>query len=141
MIYSINEGQQAEEYKARKEKEKHEDQNKYKDQALRRYPSPANNWKDNYGKQYTTKNPTERKDVDAALAGDKGAAARASDGFDKDSRRMSKSSSIGNRDYYSGKRPMNGEENARANDAINRHIRRHPKQYKEGTIFESVEFI
>lgn len=29
----------------------------------------------------------------------------------------------------------------RAHDAARRHIRRHPDQYKEGTIFESVEFI
>ena len=28
-----------------------------------------------------------------------------------------------------------------ARDAVNRHIRRHPDQYKEGTIFESVKFI
>lgn len=136
----VLEGKQAEEYKARKAKEKDDHDSALNKQALRRYPSPANNWEDNYGNKYK-KSPTTKKLAKAALNGDDAAMDKWDDRYRDDQRRMSKASSIGNKDYYSGKRKMNGEENARANDAINRHIRRHPKQYKESTIFSDIEII
>lgn len=136
----VLEGKQAEEYKARKAKEKADRDSVLNKQALRRYPSPANNWEDNYGNKYT-KSPTTKKLVKAGLNGDDAALDKWATRYTDDQRRMSKASFIGNKDYYSGKRKMNEEENARANDAVNRHMRRHPKQYKESTIFSDIEII
>lgn len=160
MAYSIpyedilTEGQQAEDYKARKTKMKEDEEQVLKQQSVRRYPSPANNWEDNYGSKHK-QNPKQREDAKKGINDDDHEAFKRWDKrHTSDSRRQTDASYVANKDYYSGKRERNSDENARAIDATDRHMRRHPKQYdeyrkakgkklynEEAGIFESVEFI
>ena len=143
MIYSINEGQQAEEYKARKAKEK-EDADKMTDRENKYYHHHT----PKIGMQH-------RGDKD----GDNGRYEKARKmAIDERNKRKLDAETQDKKaeDYYKmhGHYPENYDNTADkaydhlrrakvgpAADAINRHMRRHPKQYKEGTIFESVEFI
>ena len=133
MIYSINEGQQANKYKDAKNKEISINNINY-EKRLRRRKNAGN---------ISRENPS---------ADDINRQNLASDIAYRDSRNKA---DIARRKFLDSDRDRNNPDvkNARHNaqntiiydretqDAINRHIRRHPKQYKEGTIFESVEFI
>lgn len=117
MIYNINEGQQADEYKARKAKEAEGKKKADDAQYSTRYRGPVGNkhgFNPNKPNENISNNDSDRyyKTADKVL-----------DGLDKRNRKGA---------------TVDAE---RMSDAINRHIRRHPKQYNEGTIFESVEFI
>lgn len=124
------EGKQAEEYKARKAAEKKAERSKEVDQINRRYPTAANAWEYHYGNS-ARKNPKQRQDMKKGLSGDDEAFDRAMDRMADDEQRQDKAAYIANKDYYSGKRKLNTIENSRAIDTTNRHIRRHPKTYKE----------
>nr|DAE08567.1 MAG TPA: hypothetical protein [Myoviridae sp. ctwwN25] len=118
----VLEGEQADAYKAKKATEKSDKESAERKQFSTRYD------KDNYGNKYTSKNPNYQKDKKAALNGDDDAWDKADREKSKDSRRMSDAANKANKDYYSGKRPMNHDQNVRAIDAANRHMRRHPEK-------------
>ncbi len=124
----VLEGEQADAYKAKKAKEKSDRESAERKQFSTRYD------KDNYGNKYTSKNPNYQKDKKDALNGDDNAWDKADRERDKDSRRMSDAAYKVNKDYYGSgkdekpKRPMNREQNARAIDAANRHMRRHSEK-------------
>jgi hypothetical protein len=110
----LTEGQQAEEYKARKTKEAEKN-------------NPLNNEHD---KRFTAKYGSFPSDKYDNSPGTKK--------VEKEiSKRMFKAMDDGNMKNY-----INAvKHSTHAADATERHMRRHPEQYKEGTIFESVEFI
>lgn len=117
-ISFINEGEQAEEYKARKAREKEEAENKAYDRMERR--------KFHYGDKYSLKGGN-------------------SDNIYEDINRDDKRSEIVKREWRrrkdAGQPIPNMVDRHNMNDALNRHIRRYPDQYKESGIFESVSFI
>lgn len=122
---SLLEGEQAEAYKAKKAKEKADKEAAERNRYSTRYDN------DRYGRTYTSRNPEYQKDKQAANNNDEKAMDRMDDRMADDAKRMNTAAHKANKDYYSGKRPMNHDENSRAIDATNRHMRRHPKQYKE----------
>ena len=132
MIYSINEGQQAEEYKARKAKEA-EDAKKKDDEKYYSRHRDSSQMKTMAGYANSKANDPNLTLGDIRKVASKNSKTNAT-AYNKnvDDER--------NRRQGDGK-PMSYRDQMRAQDAANRHIRRHPKQYKEGTIFESVEFI
>lgn len=173
MIYSINEGQQAEEYKARKAKEA-EDKKKAEDERdSRRYSKPTgidtSRMKDaGDGSKYVSASDTKtrtqihnvtsaKKQFDRELANRVGkldngletaAKRNLTDSEKKDLLNTAKNlrnlaEPAGTKaDLSKGymTRPTKQGVN-KVTDAMVRHRNRHPEQYKEGTIFESVEFI
>ena len=118
MIYSVNEGQQAEEYKARKAKESEENDVLSNPQHVRRFTAKYGEFPSD---KYDNSPGTKRVEKEINRRMDKV--------FDDMNDHNMKSYT--NAIKYS----------THAADAANRHIRRHPEQYKEGTIFESVKFI
>lgn len=138
---ALTEGQQAEEYKARKAKEA-EDKNKTEDERLKK----------RYGLQDDGQyQPAgNRKACDASGVQYKGNGSRFNYGYTKsfdDIERQAKATNIVRKEEEKrGTEPVHSGRDTRMRksevmDSTNRHIRRHPEQYKEGTIFESVEFI
>ena len=123
----VLEGEQADAYKAKKAKEKSDRESAERKQSSTRYDG-----KDNYGNKYTKQNPNYQKDKKAALNGDDDAWDRVDREKSKDSRRMTNAANKANKDYYTDndkkRRPMNSDQNARAIDATNRHMRRHPEK-------------
>lgn len=121
----VLEGEQADAYKAKKAKEKSDRESAERKQSSTRYDG-----KDNYGNKYTKQNPNYQKDKKAALNGDDDAWDRIDREKSADSRRMSDAAYKANKDYYKekGRRPMNSDQNVRAIDATNRHMRRHPEK-------------
>lgn len=108
---ALIEGQQDEEYKARKAKEAEDKKKAEQQRDERRYSKGTTGDK--------KKNVVE--DLERSI-----------------------SSGITSIDRMSArdiKNPYKHNDFKTVNDTTNRHMRRHPKQYKEGTIFESVEFI
>ena len=116
MIYSINEGQQAEEYKARKARKAKENEDYVDARIAHRYP------------------------VINAKTGDRHLEENDDDNRrNRDARMFVLSHGIGTR---GAKKKYSHEDQESAFDAANRHMRRHPKQYKESCgIFSNVYFI
>ena len=122
MIYSINEGQQADIHRAKRAEEKEISKEQDKKYAYK-----------------GARTVTGITDKDGLKAGS------------EDIKRLSKAQSAVindvNRRYQKDRGNAHNLDHhnrvqlTSAIDAKNRHMRRHPKQYKEGTIFESVEFI
>lgn len=136
MIYSINEGQQAEEYKKRKIDEKI---NQDKDTQENRHFNPFTGDRDkdwhrvsNGGflnmQKGSNQDNTRRTNVDKKLD-------------DHINRLHTKAKLFGDYDAMHNMANVVLNRNA-AKDAINRHMRRHPNQYKESCgIFIGVSFI
>ena len=141
MIYSVNEGQQAEEYKARKAKEKEDAKKAEDDRYIRRY-NPGTN-RNITGNKFA-KHPDRRSIMRNAYD---------DEGNDPDGKNYEKTIGADKRRHmagwnksvdaiYAGKiKAFDGKAEHNVADSYNRHMRRHPKQYKEETIFESVKFI
>lgn len=154
MIYSILEGKQAEEYKARKAKEREDYERKDLDRANNRYVNSR------YGpgnKMVRGLNPNYKSYRDDPKS------------HDDDENRHNMARYIVNRDYnnknhtifatnpvdpkkfksgaphYKPKGYVGSYYTDSNSDAVNRHIRRHPKQYakpkNESTIFSDIEII
>ena len=147
MIYSILEGKQAEEYKARKAKEKEDIELGFKKQASKRYPRFRGS---NYGNKYSYNHPEVRKDTIALFNGndrnksEKGVESDNERQFNAATKVIDHLNKTGNelaRDWRRGQNPNFN----RMVDATNRHMRRHPKQYakpkNESTIFSHIEII
>lgn len=117
------EGEQAEEYKARKAKEKEEARDKEEDRVYRRNRGSENWYKDPKFRNHYKDQPAyahKQHDIhDKAV--------------DIERKNNPKGSAWMSHDdamqYY------------RNIDGIKRHMRRHPDQYKESGLFESVQFI
>ena len=113
----VNEGEQTEEYKARKAKEAEDKKKAEAEREKRRYKEtglgPGNrfNGTNDYDRRIKTLDVANNEHESRARAGY-------------------------NKEYKNFTNNTHG-----ALDAINRHIRRHPDQYKESTIFESVQFL
>ena len=131
----VLEGEQAEEYKRRKAEEKARKEKEEEERDHRRYDN------DRYGNKYTSSNPNYKKIIRDALNGDDKASDRWDEMRTNDDRRMDDAAYKANKQYYNGSRPMNSKENRYAIDATNKHMRRHPEQYKESSIFDGVEFV
>ncbi len=130
MIY-VNEGQQADEYKARKAKEKEKREKEYNEKIDRRARTAGDR---NRGRcddeRYSTKSDNERYEKAGDMLWG-----------EIDRRSQNKSNNKHSFENYT-----NAMSTFSAPDAINRHIRRHPKQYDKKYnesygIFESVEMI
>lgn len=118
-ISFINEGEQAEEYKARKAKEKEEARDKEDDRVFHRDKS----WHD--------KDPKTRgRDGNLYISKKKAIDDKARDIAYKNNPKVNA--------WMLYDDAMQHKRNV---DAIKRHMRRHPDQYKESSIFESVQFI
>ena len=139
MIYSVNEGQQAEEYKARKAKEaedRFEKDYEHRDRRLHHGYQTAKTGRSDADKARDDKT---KKIIDKEFAS---RMAKAEHADKQDNRSRTYNPDLRNKARVANKNLTNlGFNSDTARDAANRHIRRHPKQYKEGTIFESVEFI
>ena len=146
MIYSINEGQQAEEYKARKAKEAEDKKTSEDDRWKTRYAGDKGEF---VGRKFGANNPNSKdirkrnreywNNVSDINAPDNTKEYEKT--INDDYKRHDASWRASNKMVRTGKiPPFNPDEKVIA-DTKNRHMRRHPKQYKEGTIFESVELI
>lgn len=135
MIYSITEGQQAEEYKARKAKEaedaKRIDVNKVSEREYKYLTHQRIGDKDDKSRGKSPYYPMPSKeDFDR----DKKAREITSDFLDKNKGR--------NPDAFKMSKLDRNTLYGRVKDATNRHMRRHPDQYKESCgIFSNVTFI
>lgn len=139
MIYSITEGQQAEEYKARKAKEAEDVKRTESERFTKgRYSSEyiGDKFKKHPNRRDIIKNAYDDNDPDG-------------DNYEKtigeDNRRRTKGWNAAIKAVYDGKvsafGPDRGNQHVIA-DVKNRHMRRHPDQYKESCgIFSSVAFI
>ena len=173
MAYSIpyeafNEGKQAEEYKARKEKESNDTIFKNADRDIRRYPIDIENGefvtdhpgRKNLGKRNddgsvsvyrgkgdrTEYDLTKQKDIDrenkAYEKAGKEAKRRAEKwGKEIEDVKSGKADSLDKMDDAKASYYRLVQDKNTAIDAANRHIRRHPKQYREAGIFEDVQFL
>lgn len=122
MIYSINEGLQAEIHKAKRSEEKEISKEQDKKYA--------------YKGSRTAAGTTDKDGLKAGSEDIKRLVKAQSAVINDVNRRYQKDkSNTHNLDQH------NRVQLTSAIDAKNRHIRRHPKQYREGTIFESVKFI
>ena len=133
-IYApLNEGKQAEEYKARKRQEIINAKKEKDDKWDRRYSVGAQLMGDNYAK--------DKRDFETVMAQKK----KARDIVNKEDRNrdvefdLAKNNSEKIKALSKSSRLMSGRDEAE--DAAERHIRRHPKQYRETSIFEAVRFI
>lgn len=151
----VLEGKQAEEYKARKAKERVDKNKTELDRANHRY-APVGSW-DNKNGGYKNA-PTgwkNRKGLNPNYS---------STGADKEEKMHNRADRILNKDEYkkssyadpenrvdpskysSGHKSIKpkgyaGTQRDFKRDALMRHMRRHPKQYKESTIFSNIEII
>ena len=145
MIYSINEGQQAEEYKERRSKEAQQNALANIEREHRRYgyerfisTGDKHAQKSFTGRYYSLDKKDQDRQEKANDIAEK--EVRQRDIKAEHDRKVHGPLSDKRRDSQNAYNRMVMDKDY-ARDAANRHIRRHPKQYKEGTIFESVEFI
>lgn len=137
MIYSINEGQQAEEYKARKAKEAKDSEKREKEHYYKRHAIPSYRSEDMRTPKFVGDkgNTLDREHYQKYVDKDMDRYERSVDLLSREfNRRKAEGDTIGMR-RVSGRAPQ-------WKDAINRHMRRHPDQYKESCgIFSSIAFI
>ena len=150
-IYFLNEGEQAEDYKARKQKEKEEAEKADKERFDRRYGQQADRLHtakkmgidsgvgDKITWQYhkNGNHPISKYTYDKGKE-DSARREKSEEGASKEVKNAPGSDSIYTRDRREGVRKLGIMDKV---DAKNRHIRRHPDQYKESGLFECVEFI
>lgn len=131
----LGEGQQAEEYKAKKVKETYETQDRNDKRNKHRYPNDNNGYKSNFGAAYNDEhNPQARQDAQRSFNKDAEAGKQWRDKHeDEAARKLMAYQKVGDYEKKSGHR---APDHYSAVDATHRHMRRHPEQYKE-----SVEFI
>ena len=167
----VNEGEQAEAYKARKEAERDKIENEDKERFERRYGNSPT------GNKYRTDQYLDKHDRRLSMSKSLGDLSRStkakskmydyeeSDQFDQRQinaalkagfskseidtmKKMQNSDSDHADEYFRNLQNTNKYKEflrhsgrGEMYDAANRHIRRHPDQYKESTIFESVQFL
>ena len=134
MAYSIpldylNEGQQAEEYKARKAKEAADKEAVENERSNRRYKGLEDDNHVNFVGNKTNKSDIRRSFRDENLE------KKVWDSRSDDERRANKAAHIAN------KAGLRGDSFNKGFDAVNRNMRRHPENYKEFSLFENVLFI
>ena len=160
-IAFVNEGEQADAYKARKAKEAEDKKKAEEERDKRRYGDPLNPPGDKYrnSEDGAKKHEDLSREIRAGCINDREERFRHyDDDRDRDAyfRAMDKArgkyaASEQEKDAYekakaaydvTSKNAYNYFKNKDyAKDATNRHIRRHPEQYKECGIFESVQFL
>lgn len=135
----VLEGEQAEEYKARKAKEVEDKKNAEKEHHKNRYyyedgddGKIGNKFAHHPDRKDILKNAYTRKDPGGQ---------NYEKTIGEDRRRTSKAYDKANNLVYSGKVPIHDPKVQIAADSINRNMRRHPKQYAESTIFRYVDLI
>lgn len=147
MIYSINEGQQAEEYKARKAKEAEDSQKAENDRWNARYSGKDG---ERVGNKFSIKYNPNAKDIrkrnieylydpsNQYVDDTKEYERTVKDDYNRHSTAWRASNNM----VRTGKIPPFTPDERVIADAANRHMRRHPKQYKESCgIFSSIAFI
>lgn len=141
MIYSINEGKQAEEYKVRKAKEAEAEFKKYDkykgDTALGSRIAAGNksnaiHLDGNSGYRLGTKDDNDRDSKSTNIV---------HKDLDRRKSNLMQSTTIEDFEKHAGNLNNLSSNLHAAADATNRHIRRHPNQYKESGIFSGVVFI
>ena len=141
MIYSINEGQQAEEYKARKTKEIEENR------ARNTSRSETESLQDGIEKSFVIGNKARMVDDNGHFKFDKSDVRRRETSMNRvvDEVKRRNNRALRNFNYTNNKNADNLNTDKYfgvAVDAVNRHMRRHPEQYKESCgIFTSIDFI
>ena len=124
----VLEGKQAEEYKARKEKEKKDKDDKENERLKNRYDYDGN-W-------FSPPGVKERRDENGnRVPNNRDAKTKRTTLSAKDYERDKKAMKV-LKDEVDRRGGVEFNKFTYATDATNRHIRRHPKQYKESTIFD-----
>lgn len=138
----VLEGEEAEKYKARKEKEEIDDYKKHKNyqkNATRRRDTGSyvmSNMNPNYKNRYS--DPNYKK----TLRSDSARSKKVDAIIDKELSRR-KQITVGSDGKYDQRKSyarLNKNKDSAAN-TLNRHMRRHPEQYMESTIFSDIEII
>ena len=146
MIYSITEGQQAEEYKARKAKEAEAESKKYDKYDITKNIGGRIAAGNRDAGIYVSKNDHSDFRIGSKEDNDRSDKSTSIVKKELDARLSRAVNSIGGKEFTNHNSNLANLSNTKAmhaaTDAINRHMRRHPDQYKESCgIFSNVAFI